>query len=236
MSRRPWLAGLALVIAALLAPSAQARGADDTVWLCFPGTQPDPCRESNETTITAPDGSTTVEESVVPVRVRRKDGSWAAVDKTLVASGSSWVPRASAVDLTLSNGGAGPFATYRSNGQTITLSWPIGPLPAPSVQGSSLVYRGVLPGVDLWVTVSDTSFRPVLAVADAKAAGNPALKSIAYAVGVSLFGGTTQFIVTWLQSVTRDPTSPAWYVTATSLITLVAMWVLPESRDRDLDA
>ena len=60
--------------------------------------------------------------------------------------------------------------------------------------------------------------------------------SIAYAVGVSLFGGTTQFIVTWLQSVTRDPTSPAWYVTATSLITLVAMWVLPESRDRDLDA
>jgi nitrate/nitrite transporter NarK len=59
--------------------------------------------------------------------------------------------------------------------------------------------------------------------------------SIAYAVGVSLFGGTTQFIVTWLLRVTEDPTSPAWYVTATSLITLVAMWVLPESRDRDLD-
>jgi len=59
--------------------------------------------------------------------------------------------------------------------------------------------------------------------------------SIAYAVGVSLFGGTTQFIVTWLLRVTEDPTSPAWYVTATSLVTLVAMWVLPESRDRDLD-
>jgi MFS family permease len=59
--------------------------------------------------------------------------------------------------------------------------------------------------------------------------------SIAYAVGVSLFGGTTQFIVTWLLRVTEDPTSPAWYVTATSLITLVAMWVLPESRDRTLD-
>jgi MFS family permease len=59
--------------------------------------------------------------------------------------------------------------------------------------------------------------------------------SIAYAVGVSLFGGTTQFVVTWLLRVTEDPTSPAWYVTATSLITLVAMWVLPESRDRDLE-
>ena len=60
--------------------------------------------------------------------------------------------------------------------------------------------------------------------------------SIAYAVGVSLFGGTTQFIVTWLLRVTDDPTSPAWYVTATSLITLAAMWVIPESRDRELDA
>lgn len=60
--------------------------------------------------------------------------------------------------------------------------------------------------------------------------------SIAYAVGVSLFGGTTQFIVTWLLKVTGDPTSPAWYVTATSLITLAAMWVLPESRDREIDA
>lgn len=59
--------------------------------------------------------------------------------------------------------------------------------------------------------------------------------SIAYAIGVSLFGGTTQFIVTWLLRVTGDPASPAWYVTATSLITLAAMWAMPESRDRDLD-
>lgn len=60
--------------------------------------------------------------------------------------------------------------------------------------------------------------------------------SIAYAVGVSLFGGSTQFVITWLLKVTGDPTSPAWYVTGTSLITLAAMWAMPESRDRDLDA
>ena len=60
--------------------------------------------------------------------------------------------------------------------------------------------------------------------------------SIAYAVGVSLFGGSTQFVVTWLLKATHDPTSPAWYVTATSVITLAAMWVMPESRDRDIDA
>jgi MFS family permease len=59
--------------------------------------------------------------------------------------------------------------------------------------------------------------------------------SIAYAIGVSLFGGTTQLIVTWLIGVTKDPASPAWYVALTSVITLAAMWVMPESRDRELE-
>ncbi|MBK1658606.1 MFS transporter [Paracraurococcus ruber] len=58
--------------------------------------------------------------------------------------------------------------------------------------------------------------------------------AIAYAVGVSLFGGTTQFVITWLIGATGDPTSPAWYVTLTSLVTTAAMWTLPESRDRAL--
>ena len=60
--------------------------------------------------------------------------------------------------------------------------------------------------------------------------------SIAYAVGVSLFGGSTQFIITWLLKVTGDPTSPAWYVTITSVVTLAAMWVMPESRDRNIES
>ncbi len=60
--------------------------------------------------------------------------------------------------------------------------------------------------------------------------------SIAYAIGVSLFGGTTQFVITWLLKVTGDPTSPAWYVTVTSVITLAAMWAMPETRTRNIDA
>ena len=59
--------------------------------------------------------------------------------------------------------------------------------------------------------------------------------SIAYAVGVSLFGGTTQFIITYLIGVTGDPTSPAWYVTVTSLITAAAMLAVPETRNRVLE-
>jgi MFS family permease len=59
--------------------------------------------------------------------------------------------------------------------------------------------------------------------------------SIAYAVGVAIFGGTTQFIVTWLIAVTGNPIAPAWYVAGTSLITAVAMMALPETRNRVLE-
>lgn len=59
--------------------------------------------------------------------------------------------------------------------------------------------------------------------------------SIAYAVGVALFGGTTQFVVTWLIGTTGNPAAPAWYVAGTSIVTAIAMMALPESRDRALE-
>jgi hypothetical protein len=59
--------------------------------------------------------------------------------------------------------------------------------------------------------------------------------AVAYAVGVSLFGGTTQFIITWLLHATGEPVSPAWYVTLAGVITLGAIWAMPESRGRSLD-
>lgn len=59
--------------------------------------------------------------------------------------------------------------------------------------------------------------------------------SIAYAIGVALFGGTTQFIVTWLIAATGNPAAPAWYVAGTSVITAIAMMALPESRARVLE-
>ena len=58
--------------------------------------------------------------------------------------------------------------------------------------------------------------------------------SIAYAVGVALFGGTTQFVVTWLIGATGNPASPALYVTATSVIAIVGMALLPETGKRAL--
>ena len=59
--------------------------------------------------------------------------------------------------------------------------------------------------------------------------------AIAYAVGVALFGGTTQFIVTWLIEATHNPVAPAWYVAGASVITALAMLAMPESLDRALE-
>ena len=59
--------------------------------------------------------------------------------------------------------------------------------------------------------------------------------AIAYAVGVALFGGTTQLLVAWLIGVTGNPAAPAWYVAGASVITAVAMLAMPESRDLALE-
>ncbi|MEJ8856279.1 MFS transporter [Variovorax robiniae] len=58
--------------------------------------------------------------------------------------------------------------------------------------------------------------------------------SLVYAIGTSVFGGTTQFVVTWLIAVTHNPMAPAWYVVAMCAVSVVAMWMLPESRDVDV--
>ncbi len=58
--------------------------------------------------------------------------------------------------------------------------------------------------------------------------------SIAYATGVALFGGSTQFVVTWLISASGNPAAPALYVTLTSVVAVVAMYLLPEGRHKEL--
>jgi MFS family permease len=59
--------------------------------------------------------------------------------------------------------------------------------------------------------------------------------SLVYAIAATVFGGTTQLVVTWLMAATGDPVSPGWYIVVTSLISLVAMAMLPETRDVDID-
>lgn len=52
--------------------------------------------------------------------------------------------------------------------------------------------------------------------------------SLVYALGVAIFGGFGQFIVTWLISATGSPVAPAYYVMACCVCTLVALRRIPE--------
>ncbi len=52
--------------------------------------------------------------------------------------------------------------------------------------------------------------------------------SLVYALGVAIFGGFGQFIVTWLISATGSPIAPAYYVIVCCCSTLIALFAIPE--------
>jgi MFS family permease len=52
---------------------------------------------------------------------------------------------------------------------------------------------------------------------------------IVYAVAIAIFGGSTQFVVKWLIETLHDPMAPAYYMTATFAIGLVAMFLTRET-------
>ncbi|MFM0031378.1 MFS transporter [Paraburkholderia madseniana] len=56
----------------------------------------------------------------------------------------------------------------------------------------------------------------------------------AYAVAVSVFGGTAQLVVAWLIKVTGNTMAPAWYMIACVVISLGAVTMLEETGGRDL--
>jgi MFS family permease len=92
------------------------------------------------------------------------------------------------------------------------------------------------PGVLVFVTALLTLFGSLSGAAAltalTEAFPNQARSSglaISYAIAVSVFGGTTQFVIAWLIGTTGDRLSPAYYVIVTSIISLWAMFKLPQS-------
>ena len=47
-----------------------------------------------------------------------------------------------------------------------------------------------------------------------------------YALGVTIFGGTTQFVVAWLIDSTGNPMVPAWYQIAANVVAIVGVLLL----------
>ncbi|GAB2581890.1 MFS transporter [Ramlibacter solisilvae] len=58
--------------------------------------------------------------------------------------------------------------------------------------------------------------------------------SLVYAISTSIFGGTTQFVVTGLLAATKNPLAPAYYLAAISVLSVAAMALLPETREVDV--
>lgn len=56
----------------------------------------------------------------------------------------------------------------------------------------------------------------------------------AYAVAVSVFGGTAQLVVAWLIRITGSTMAPAWYMIVCVIISLIAVVMLDETGGREL--
>jgi MFS family permease len=53
--------------------------------------------------------------------------------------------------------------------------------------------------------------------------------AMVYAFAISIFGGSTQFLITWLIRATGNPIAPGWFWTAAIFIFVIAATALPES-------
>ncbi|MFC5286203.1 LamG-like jellyroll fold domain-containing protein [Actinokineospora guangxiensis] len=127
-----------------------------------------------------PDGTFTMTQHVLPVRVERGD-DWVPVDTTLVQRPDGGIgPRAAAVDIAISPGGEGaPLVAAEQDGAEVGLVWPEA-LPRPILDGPTATYPEVMPGVDLAVTAEVTGFSQVLVVKNREAGRNAELRSVAF--------------------------------------------------------
>lgn len=50
--------------------------------------------------------------------------------------------------------------------------------------------------------------------------------ALTYALIVTIFGATTQFVIAWLIGVTGDPIAPAYYLMAAAALSIVSMAAL----------
>ncbi len=60
--------------------------------------------------------------------------------------------------------------------------------------------------------------------------------SLVYSVGVTIFGGFSPFISTWLVNATGSKFAPAWYLMGMTLASLVGLKLLKDYTGRDIDA
>jgi MHS family proline/betaine transporter-like MFS transporter len=56
--------------------------------------------------------------------------------------------------------------------------------------------------------------------------------SVAYALSVTIFGGSTQTVITWLIATLEDPLVPAWYQIGANLVALLGVVLITRAVDK----
>ncbi|MFA7761328.1 FG-GAP-like repeat-containing protein [Streptomyces sp. NRRL S-448] len=134
-------------------------------------------RTETSDTWALPTGKWSVKRHGTTVRVRRAEG-WVATDPTLQFAADGKVkPKASAVAIAFSGGGAGPLLTGVRDGRTLSLTWPTA-LPKPTLAANVATYPNVLPDVDLQLKAEVEGFSQLLVVKTAAAAKHPDLATL----------------------------------------------------------
>lgn len=113
-------------------------------------------RTEDSTTWANPDGSLTTDAFSGPVRVQDADDDWHDIDTTLSDTGSAVTPKATAAEVTLSDGGAGTLASVQQGKHLFAMGWSTS-LPAPTLKGGTATYA-LGDGADLTVQALPQGF------------------------------------------------------------------------------
>ncbi|MCY1533113.1 MFS transporter, metabolite:H+ symporter (MHS) family protein [compost metagenome] len=82
-----------------------------------------------------------------------------------------------------------------------------------------------------YTIVPNLAILPELFPVEIRASG----MSLAYCIGVALFGGFAQFFAASLVSLTGSPNAPAWYIFGAILLALLGLMLAPETAGKELD-
>lgn len=204
-ARLAWVAAVALLVQPLAAVGAHEAAADDGSASQAAGgsvsadlspeaaaskkaaDSGEPVEVATDTTPTErvvahPDGTFTLEAATSPVRAEQ-NGTWVPLDTTLQSAVGNLIrPKAAAVDVAFSAGGAStPLAALTSNGTSYSIAAPW-TLPTPTISGSTLTYASVLPDVDLVVAAVPDGFTENVVVKTRAAAQNPDLATLRFPI------------------------------------------------------
>ncbi len=94
--------------------------------------------------------------------------------------------------------------------------------------GSALVFLAVNIFLGFISSISTGAFYTPLAETLPKRIRGGAFATI-YATSIATFGGTTQFVITWLLHLTGNPMAPAWYLLGATAAATLAMYLILES-------